>query len=375
MTARWLRGMLLATLLVSGCGSPARTPYGLADAARPRIINMTDLRYNADDPAQRFERLGPPLAIGQEIRYLALSGGGADGAFGAGALNGLTDAGTRPEFSAVSGVSTGALIAPFAFLGSRYDAVLRELYTSGIGESLVQGQNALSALATSGLLANNRLHDLVARYVDRPLLAAIAAENRRGRRLFVATTNLDTQRASLWDMGRIAEIGTDEALALFRDVLTASASSPGIFPPVLIEAEANGRRFREMHVDGGVSAPVLTFPDSFLLRGRRLPHAPPLNLYVLINGKISPDFRVVPDQLSDIATRSAATLVKTQTRSIVYQSHAFTQRNGFSYHLTYVAPDISTFGSEHFSTAYMRMLYRHGYERARAGRLWSAAPP
>jgi predicted acylesterase/phospholipase RssA len=164
-------------------------------------------------------------------------------------------------------VSTGSLIAPFAFLGPQYDGVLRELYTSGIAESLLEDSNPLRVLFGSGLAGNTRLRELVARYVGTDLIQAIAREYAKGRRLLVVTTDLDTQRTVIWDMGRIATIGTADALNLFRDVMTASASIPLVFPPMLIEAEASGRRFQEMHVDGGVTAPVLALPDLFLLQG------------------------------------------------------------------------------------------------------------
>jgi len=238
---RWFA--LFALLALAGCGSAPRIQYRAADAMSSRVLNLDELRRYADEPASAFHsdmavsfRAGP-------LSYLALSGGGADGAYGAGVLNGWTAQGTRPEFSVVSGVSTGALIAPFAFLGAAYDATLRDVYTSGIAESLLDTPNFLNALFGSGLFGNTRFRELVARYVDQDMLAAIAAEQAKGRRLFIVTTNLDTQRTVIWDMGRIASIGSPQALSLFRDVVAASASIPVVFPPILIDAEANGNRF------------------------------------------------------------------------------------------------------------------------------------
>jgi Predicted esterase of the alpha-beta hydrolase superfamily len=274
------------------------------------------------------------------LSYLALSGGGADGAYGAGVLNGWTARGTRPEFSVVSGVSTGALIAPFAFLGTAYDATLRDVYTSGIAESILDTPNFLNALFGSGLFGNTRLRELVARYVDKDMLAVIAAEHARGRKLFIVTTNLDTQRTVIWDMGRIASVGSLQALSLFRDVVAASASIPVVFPPILIDAEANGNRFQEMHVDGGVTAPVLTLPEAFLLRYATLANGPQTNIYILINNKVEREFQVVPDSTVDIAARASSSTTKTQTRSVLYETYDFARRNKFGFNLTYIEKDM-----------------------------------
>jgi Patatin-like phospholipase len=221
--------LLAAMLILAGCSSLPRTPYAASDAAAPTVLDLGELRRYADEPASTFlgtnvsSRAGP-------ISYLALSGGGAGGAYGAGVLNGWTAAGTRPKFAAVSGVSTGALIAPFAFLGPAYDATLRDIYTSGIAESLLDTPNIVHAVFGSGLFGNARLRELVARYIGQDMLVAIAAEHAKGRDLLIVTTNLDTQRTAIWDMGRIAAIGSPQALILFRDVVGASASIPVVFP-------------------------------------------------------------------------------------------------------------------------------------------------
>ena len=261
------------SLLVAGCASLPRTPYGAADAPSARVLNLTELRRYADEPAATFRQDRRQAVLRGPRTYLALSGGGADGAYGAGVLNGWTEAGTRPSFSIVSGVSTGALIAPFAFLGSGHDATLRHLYTSGVAESLLDAPSAFNAIFGAGLFGNKRLRELVANYIDADFVAAVATEYAKGRLLLIVTTNLDSQRTAIWDMGKIASLRTPEALNLFRDVVAASASLPVVFPPMLVTAEANGRVFQEMHVDGGVTAPVLTLPEAFLLRDANLAKA------------------------------------------------------------------------------------------------------
>jgi predicted acylesterase/phospholipase RssA len=267
--------LILGALILAGCTAP-RIPYTAADEAAAEIPNMPNVRAFADVSAPKFRKtlctnvnLNAAPGRAAAPAYLALSGGGADGAYGAGVLNGWTASGTRPEFTIVSGVSTGALISPFAFLGPSYDGVLRRVYTSGVAASLLGSPRLQPVLFGSGLFGSKPLRELVARHVDQPMVAQIAAEYAKGRCLVVVTTDLDAQRAVVWDMGRIASYGSPASLELFRDVLTASASIPVVFSPVFIDVQANGRAFQEMHVDGGVTAPVFTLPEVFLLSNAR----------------------------------------------------------------------------------------------------------
>ena len=366
--------LLAAMFIVAGCSSLPRTPYTASEAASSKVLGLGELRVYADEPASTFLKTDVSYRAGP-LSYLALSGGGADGAYGAGVLNGWTAAGTRPKFSAVSGVSTGALIAPFAFLGPAYDATWRDIYTSGIAESLLHTPNIVHALFGSGLFGNTHLRELVARYVSQDMLAAIAAENAKGRRLLIVTTNLDTQRTVIWDMGRIATIGSAPALELFRDVLAASASIPVVFPPMLINAEASGRRFQEMHVDGGVTAPVLTLPEAFLLRNGAFARGLRMNIYILVNDKVERDFQLVQNSTIDIAARASTSVTKTQIRSVLYETYDFARRNNFGFNLTYIDRDVPSPGSFGFDTSYMRSLYQYGYDKARTGDFWTKAPP
>jgi predicted acylesterase/phospholipase RssA len=366
--------LLAVTFVLAGCSSLPRTPYTASDAASSRVLDLTKLRMYADEPASTFLKSNGSYRAGP-LSYLALSGGGADGAYGAGVLNGWTAAGTRPEFSVVSGVSTGALIAPFAFLGPAYDATLRDVFTSGIAESLLHTPNIVHALFGSGLFGNTHLRELVARYIGQDMLVAIAAEHAKGRQLLIVTTNLDTQRTVIWDMGRIAAIGSPQGLSLFRDVMAASASIPVVFPPMLIDVEANGHRFQEMHVDGGVTAPVLTLPEAFLLRNGAVARGLRMNIYVLVNDKVERDFKLVPNSTIDIAARTSASITKTQMRSVLFETYDFARRNNFGFNLTYIAKDLPSPGSSGFETSYMRSLYRYGYDKAKTGDFWAKAPP
>jgi hypothetical protein len=372
-----LRLLFIPCLALStfGCATAPRTPYTAADADSAQVMNVAGIRRYSDERASDPQNATTRATRGSSYTYLALSGGGADGAFGAGILNGWTASGTRPEFSTVSGVSTGALIAPFAFLGSAYDPVLKEIYTSGIAATLLESPNALNALFGSGIYENAKLRELVARYFDQETLAAIAAQHARGRVLVVVTTNLDTQRTVIWDMGRIASLGTPEALNLFRNVMAASVSIPAVFPPILIQAEANGTRFREMHVDGAVTAPVLTLPEAFLLHDAKLNRGPHTEIYVLMNSKLERDFQVVPDTTVGIAARASASATKTQTRSVLQATYDFTRRNHMGFNLTYVDKDLPVSKELGFDTAYMRALYQYGFDKSRSGKFWATAPP
>lgn len=363
---------LAGGLALAACTSLPRTPYTAADASAARVLDLDGLRRYTDDPAARFaierdQGTGPR-------NYLALSGGGADGAYGVGVLNGWSAAGTRPAFAVVSGVSTGGLIAPFAFLGPQYDDTLKEVYTSGIAESLLNDPSIIRVLFGSGLFGNTRLRELVARYVGPDLMAQVAREHAKGRKLLIVTTDLDTQRTAIWDMGKIAAVGTPEALKLFRDVMAASASIPLVFPPIMIEAEGQGRKFQEMHVDGGVTAPVLTLPEALLLQGG-LPGKARLDIYILVNKKIERNFELVSNSTIDVASRSLSAITQSQTRSIIYATYDFARRNRFGFHLSYIARDYPAPPSEGFDTAYMRALYQYGYDKAASGQAWSSGLP
>jgi predicted acylesterase/phospholipase RssA len=252
---------------------------------------------------------------------------------------------------------------------------LRDVYTSGVAESLLNTPSIVHAVFGSGLFGNTRLRELVARYISQDMLCKIAAEHAKGRDLLVVTTNLDTQRTVIWDMGRIAAIRSTQALDLFRDVMAASASIPVVFPPMLIDAEANGHRFQEMHVDGGVTAPVLTLPEAFLLRNGAPTRGLRMNIYVLVNDKVERDFQLVPNSTIDIAARTSASVTKTQIRSVLYETYDFARRNYFGFYLTYIDKNLPSPTSFGFEARYMRSLYQYGYDKAKTGDFWAKSPP
>ena len=370
---------LAATLaLVGACASGARDALGLEERRGGNPVGFSDVRFTIEDPAAAraiIERIQNGVPTGADGRFdlIALSGGGAAGAYTAGVMNGWTERGDRPDFEMVTGVSTGALAAPFVFLGPEYDARLREAYTGGASAGLMRSRG-LGAFVGSGLFSSAPLRALIADQVDEALLAAIAAEHRKGRILMVATTDLDAQRGVVWNLGSIADRGGPEALALFREVLAASASIPGAFPPVMIEAQGAGAAFREMHVDGGVMNPFVAIPQLMWtwtdtdgdLRGGRI--------HVLVNGKASPVFAVTPDAAGPVLGRSLDTALKANLRANLTGNRAFAQRNGMEFRVSAIPLDFEGGDSLDFSPEAMASVYAMGHHRGVSGEAWAVGP-
>jgi len=370
--AQALRASVLSAALLAGCASDPRTSFTESEQMTAVAIGAPHIRYWADATTSALQSAVRPAIVqkGRPFVYLALSGGGGGGAFGAGVLNGWSESGTRPEFTIVSGVSTGALIAPFAFLGPNYDDKLRQIYTNGEAQRLIGQPDPLGALFGSGVLGPERLRQLVGRYLDDDIIKAIAREDHKGRRLLVVTTNLDAQRAVVWDMGAIASSGEPKAFDLFRKVLAASASVPVVFAPQLITVEADGKVFQEMHADGTLSAPVYTLPDAVLFGGKPILRAARPTLYVIVNARIDPGFAVVPDQVEAIAAQSLSTLNRVGAKAVLAQTYGVAVREGLHFHLTYIDRDHPDSGGTGFETNAMRQLYDYGYEKARSGAFW-----
>jgi hypothetical protein len=320
------------------------------------------------------DRLAIPRSgwLGEDFNILAISGGAAGGAFGAGALVGLGQTGRRPEFALVTGVSTGALIAPFAFLGSAWDDRLTDAYTGGHAAERF-GMASISPLLDGALFRPEALERLVQPFVDAELLSAVAEQHRRGRRLLVATTDLDTQRPAIWDMGEVASRGGDAAVTMFREILVASASLPGLFRPRLIACEADGDEFDELHVDGGVSAPLFLMPDA-LLRwrslGRRLRRG---KVYVIINTVIDPSPRTTAPHLPAVLIRSFDTMLRVSYRQALNVAATFCAAHNIPLNIAAI-PD-SPAATENgamlsFDTPSMRATFEAGRAAALEGRLW-----
>ncbi|TPI25049.1 alpha/beta hydrolase [Mesorhizobium sp. B3-2-1] len=309
------------------------------------------------------------------LDVLMISGGGAGGAFSVGVLSAWSAAGTRPQFDVVTGVSTGALIAPFAFLGSAYDETLVHLTTSGVAEDLIATKFPVGLIGSS-LLRSAPLRWMVERFITPAVLQQIAAQHRGGRRLFVLTTNLDTQRAVLWNIGAIANSGRPAALKLVQDVLIASASIPGVYPAVMIETESGGRRFQEMHSDGGSSSQFLILPQAIL---RSTNHLVPnkqqdVDFYVIVNNALMPEFATTPNRTLSVMARAYSILLKSQTQSELTILYDYTRQTGARFHLATIDVQVPYSMLNPFNTSYMQTVYDLGYTGTVAGNLWKDRP-
>ena len=390
----WLKAFMslaIAGLVVACAGSTVRTavPRALSNQVSP--VGMSDVRFWGDESPpnldaivkekfaqmratrpQLFKAGSKPL-----INFLTVSGGGSDGAFGAGLLVGWSDAGTRPEFELVTGVSTGALIAPFAFLGKRYDPTLKEMYTTYSTGDFVTKHAVRGLLGGSALTSSKPLARMIAKYVDQAFMAEIAAAHRTGRRLLIGTTNLDAQRPVIWDMGEIASSGNPEAIHLFRNILLASASIPGVFPPVFINVQADGKTYDEMHVDGGTTNQVFLLPNQLMVgeTSRKMNFRAKRRVYIIRNGRVGPERKIVKASTLSIASRSVSTLIKYQGIGDLYKMYSFSKRNRIAYRLSYIPADFPDTSTEPFDTVYMTKLYNLGYRLGKQGYRWKKKPP
>ena len=370
---RWT--CVLSILALVGCALPRRdAPPTIFSAATP-LDFPADVRFLSTDRASveakstaALQRLSISSKDGM-LRALVLSGGGAGGAFGAGALVGLSRRQERPHYDLVTGVSTGALIAPFAFLGSEWDSQLTEAFTNGQGEQM--SVHGLLALPLGASRRSAALTALVDRYVTPDLIRAVAREAGNGRLLWVATTDLDKEETVIWDLGAIAMRGGEPARKLFRDVVVASASIPGVFEPVLIHVQLGGRLYDEMHVDGNVSASLFIAPAAAyfaLLDQRSLNGA---RVYVLINGQIIDAPETTPFKLRPIVARTFSVALKHMSRAQVVAVDQFAEKYRMSVQSTYLPFDYPKYSSADFRASTMRPLFQYGVRCAQSGRLWT----
>jgi hypothetical protein len=369
-------GVALALLVLGSCGTLQRSADGSPrvpmlppEGVRVLVESDADLERLKRDIVGRLSRQGD-----SQHSILAMSGGGANGAYGAGVIVGWTETGRRPQFDIVTGISTGALAAPFAFLGPRWDPQLQRAYTDGATRDLMNWLN-LSVLVSPSLFGSEALETLIGQSITAGLLRDIATEHRDGRRLLVVTTNLDTQRAVIWDMGALAARGDPAALRLFRRILLASASMPGLFAPVLIAGRAaDGRVTDEMHVDGTMSTPFLAVPESLLSWKNPAGLSGTGAIYVLINGQLTPSDSITAGDLPSILNRSFDTIAKASLRGSLAATAGFAKGNEMSLEVAAI-PIGSPASSANMDQASMRSLFELGRMRGASGEAWSGVSP
>jgi predicted acylesterase/phospholipase RssA len=361
-------------LALAGCGSVPRNPVPVEQTYRAEVADMPQVRAWGGEFSDQFQRdLVQSIYDEKGLDYvehndgsrgyiaLAISGGGAKGAYSAGFINGWTEAGDRSVFKLVTGISAGSLVAPFAFLGPQYDQQLKEAFTTISDKDVFKKD-----LRRGDALADTApLFELISRYVDNDFLEAVAAAHAEGRRLYIGTTNLDAQRLVVWNMGAIGSHGGPEALDLFRKVMLASSSIPLMFPPVLIDVEVDDRNYEEMHVDGGVMTQVFFYGftldfDSAVRQVQPAIKRSRGRIYILRNGSVRVTPSITERKLIDITNRTLDNMVRAMSWGDLYRVYTITQNRGIDFNYAAIPDDFEWQGEETFDKAEMNRLYQIG---------------
>ena len=373
-------------LTLAACSTPARLPAVPATVSTQADPELSRVRFLVSRETDSF-KAEAQNSISKEQQwlasqgrtgdlppayFLAVSGGGDNGAYGAGLLNGWTASGTRPEFKFVTGVSTGALIAPFAFLGPKYDYVLERVYTTTSQKDIFKKRSLIKGLFGDGMADTRPLASVISSYVTPALLQEIAAEYAKGRILLVGTTNLDSLEPVIWNMTAIAASNDPNAMQLFQNILLASASIPGAFPPVMLNVNLDGTQYQEMHVDGGTVAQLFLYPPSITVA-----NAPQRKrvAYIIRNARLDADWASTERRTMNIAMRAIDSLTRTQGIGDLYRVYTTTQRDGVDFNLAFIPPTFTVPHNEMFDTAYMKALYNVGLNDAKGGYRWQKYPP
>jgi predicted acylesterase/phospholipase RssA len=375
----------ICLLLATGCATIPRNPVPAASTATAQVPGYEGLKIRMQlsftDPDWRrkiseFTRgQAPGGGPDKVVTMLMISGGGENGAYGAGVLCGWSESGERPEFDVVTGISTGGLIGPLAFLGRDYDAILRNGYTEVKAENIFDRLGFFTILHRHTSLTDTKpLARMIAAMMGEKELQAIAREHRRGRRLYIGTTDLDSQTMVVWDIGAIAASERPDALALVHRIMLASAAIPVVFPPVLFPVEVDGKRYEELHVDGGTMAQV--FGGVFLLGPEdQTQPVVPERMFLMRNGRLEPMYAPPEMRLLSLADRSASTSSMVQGYNDVLRAFMTARKAGAEFYLTSIPASFTEKEKEPFDRHYMRALFAVGYEFGRRNGPWLHAPP
>jgi predicted patatin/cPLA2 family phospholipase len=378
---------------ISGCASLERLPaVTYAQAKQADILDIPDARFYVSETKQILDvavkagqRRNLTRGVSATRSFLAISGGGDDGAFGAGLLVGWSDRGNRPEFDVVTGVSTGALSAPFAFLDRAYDPQLKAVYTETSASDIFEKRAPLlGAIAGDALTDNAPLRAMISRRLDEAMVRRIAEEYKKGRLLFILTTNLDQGRPVIWNIGAIASSNHPKSRELIVEVLLASTSIPVVFPPVMLDVTIAGERYQEMHVDGGTIAQAFLYPPSISLRTaaarigiseKTLRTERRRVAYVIRNGRLTRPEESVRLQTVAIAKEALSTMIASSGVNDTYRMYLLARRDGVDFNLASINDDFDVPYKGPFDKDYMQTLFEYGYQKGRAGYPWQKAPP
>src|SRR5215813_978743 len=384
---------ILASGGLGACASLERLPaVSYAQAKQADILDIPDARFYISESKQILDlaikagqRRNQTRGVSTSRYFIAISGGGDDGAFGAGVLVGWSDRGDRPVFDVVTGVSTGSLSAPFVFLGQKYDAQLKEIYTqTSANDIFVRRPAVFAAVASDAVSDSSPLRSMIARYLDESMIQRIAEEYSKGRLLFILTTNLDQGRPVIWNIGAIAASRNPSARDLIVEVLLASTSIPAVFPPVMLDVPVDGVMHQEMHVDGGTIAQAFLYPPSFSLRSvaaregideKRLRESRKRSAYVIRNGRFNRPEETVRLQTIAIAKEALSTMITSSGVNDTYRMYLLARRDGVEFNLASIGDDFEVPYKGPFDKGYMQSLFAYGYQKGRAGYRWQKAPP
>lgn len=395
---RLQRGILFGIIVVlsagiSGCATLERLPaVTYAQAKQTDILDIPDARFYVSETKQILDtaikanqRRNMTRGVSATRHFLAISGGGDDGAFGAGLLVGWSERGDRPEFDVVTGVSTGSLSAPFVFLGRSFDPQLKAVYTeTSAGDIFEKRAPLIGAIAGDALTNNAPLRAMISGYFDDAMVRKIAEEYGKGRLLFILTTNLDQGRPVIWNIGAIASSNNPKARELIVDVLLASTSIPVVFPPVMLDLTVGGEKLQEMHVDGGTIAQAFLYPPSVSLRtvaaragvsDKNFRTERKRVAYVIRNGRFTRAEESVQLRTISIAREALSTMITSSGVNDTYRMYLLARRDGVAFNLASIGDDFDVPYKGPFDKGYMQSLFAYGYQKGRAGYSWQKAPP
>ncbi len=375
---RHIMVLALSGLLVACVSAPERNVSMDSQFIQPlgveglRVWDGVSTNITDYDPKSGFVEMAKAKPEGEPINYLALSGGGVDGAFSAGVLKAWSESGDRPKFDVVTGVSTGALVSVFAYLGEDYDDELKKHYTATPLKEMFRLNSIFSMFSQRALLDTQGFEGKVRDAITDEMMQKLADERSQGRVLLVGTTNLDNEKMAIWDIGKIAQVGTDDARTLIQEVIIASSTIPGAFPAKLITIDDGVHSYDEMHVDGGVSRQVFLVPQ---WARHDIPNVGrEQNIYVIRNSRLKPTYQPVPYEFADISSRSLSALIRNQGVGDVEFLYNFSQEHEFNFKLAYIDSDFEG-NKAQSEEAYMQDLYEHGYQLKLEQQLWTEVPP
>ncbi|MFZ3406984.1 patatin-like phospholipase family protein [Vibrio chagasii] len=375
------RVVVCATLsLILGCSTAVQRNVSAEsewlyplDTRGLRFWDESDTDIQNYNLADEFNFLLANKPKDEPVNYLALSGGGVNGAFSAGILNAWSEKGTKPDFDIVTGVSTGAIVSVFAFLGSDFDSDLKHYYTQTTLDEMFKRQSLFKLISSTSIVDVAGFEKKVRNAITPELMARLADQRGKGKILVIATTNLDNEKMALWDIGRIAQVGTSEAQTLIQDIVIASSSIPGFFPAKLISLPHRGGSYDELHVDGGVSRQVFLIPQ--WVRDRKQQSQREQNIYVIRNGAFNPKFKETENGISSVSIRSLSTLLRRQGIADVEYIYHYSKLNQFNFQLAHIDADFDDKGLDPFSLKYMNEVYNYGHRTKQKEQLWQSKPP